>query len=586
MKNLKIPLSLLLLIFFFQLSIISLANGENENKKKSYSQFSNTNQLRTKYLIAKNRFKLLIQNDGVIADVLYFPNYSQYDQSSILYSAGFYLVGKNNNQIWANGVATASRINDYFPGKVGSNPGDSLNMIYVVNSNDPPFGSSWQEYKNAVLQGAEFYDGDGDGIYNPIDKNGNGKWDTNEDSPNQIGDATAWFVFNDGKPSLNRRFNSMIPLGIEIHQTAFAFSNPDSTLYNTIFFKYKLFNRGLVNNELDSVYFLFWADPDIGVNIEDDLMGSDIILNSVYCYNNIGNDIWYGNNQPAVGLTMLQGPVVYIPNETFIDNNSNGIFDNEIDLPLDTAIVNPGGHLRAKKYFGAKNQNVKSLFIYINSGPNNLNDPDKPVDVWRYAQGFRKDNVLIDPCSWTKGVVLNNPCNQINPKYIFSGNPITRTGWIDTTGSDLRMLISTGPFKLELNEPVEMWFAIVAGRGQTNLNSIPVLKQNITETLNYYKNNIKFEDKEILPAYFILYQNYPNPFNSGTTISFYLPISEFVTLKVYDILGREVTTLVSENLNAGYHSLKFDAGNFSSGVYFYKLQAGKYSETKKMLLSK
>ena len=63
-------------------------------------------------------------------------------------------------------------------------------MIYVVNSNDPPFGSSWQEYKNAVLQGAEFYDGDGDGIYNPIDKNGNGKRDTNEDSPNQIGDAT------------------------------------------------------------------------------------------------------------------------------------------------------------------------------------------------------------------------------------------------------------------------------------------------------------------------------------------------------------------------------------------------------------
>jgi hypothetical protein len=59
MKNLKIPLSLLLLIFFFQLSVVSLANGGNENKKKSYSQFSNTNQLRTKYLIAKNRFWVL-----------------------------------------------------------------------------------------------------------------------------------------------------------------------------------------------------------------------------------------------------------------------------------------------------------------------------------------------------------------------------------------------------------------------------------------------------------------------------------------------------------------------------------------------
>jgi hypothetical protein len=89
-----------------------------------------------------------------------------------------------------------------------------------------------------------------------------------------------------------------------------------------------------------------------------------------------------------------------------------------------------------------------------------------------------------------------------------------------------------------------------------------------------------------MPSTYLLQQNYPNPFNPSTTISFSIPTSEFVTLKVYDILGREVTTLVSENLNAGYHSLKFDAGNFSSGVYFYKLQAGKYSETKKMLLSK
>jgi len=89
-----------------------------------------------------------------------------------------------------------------------------------------------------------------------------------------------------------------------------------------------------------------------------------------------------------------------------------------------------------------------------------------------------------------------------------------------------------------------------------------------------------------MPSTYLLQQNYPNPFNPNTTISFSIPTSEFVTLKVYDVLGREIATLVNENLSAGSYSYNFDAKNLTSGVYLYKLQAGKYSETKKMLLSK
>jgi len=89
-----------------------------------------------------------------------------------------------------------------------------------------------------------------------------------------------------------------------------------------------------------------------------------------------------------------------------------------------------------------------------------------------------------------------------------------------------------------------------------------------------------------IPTSFNLSQNYPNPFNPSTTISFSIPTSEFVTLKVYDVLGRELATLVNENLSAGNYSYNFDASNLTSGVYLYKLQAGKYSETKKMILSK
>jgi len=77
---------------------------------------------------------------------------------------------------------------------------------------------------------------------------------------------------------------------------------------------------------------------------------------------------------------------------------------------------------------------------------------------------------------------------------------------------------------------------------------------------------------------------YPNPFNPTTTISYTLPTDELVMLKVYDILGREVTTLVNEVKQAGTYSVSFDASNLASGIYFYTISAGKFHLTKKMLL--
>ena len=86
------------------------------------------------------------------------------------------------------------------------------------------------------------------------------------------------------------------------------------------------------------------------------------------------------------------------------------------------------------------------------------------------------------------------------------------------------------------------------------------------------------------PKNFSLNQNYPNPFNPSTTIKFTLPNPEFVELKVYNILGKEVTTLVSNKLNQGNHTYQFDGKNLASGVYYYQLVAGVYREVKKMIL--
>jgi hypothetical protein len=88
------------------------------------------------------------------------------------------------------------------------------------------------------------------------------------------------------------------------------------------------------------------------------------------------------------------------------------------------------------------------------------------------------------------------------------------------------------------------------------------------------------------PTGYTLSQNYPNPFNPTTTIEFSLPQSAFVTLKVYDVLGQEVALLANETKAAGAYRATFDAHNIPSGTYFYSLQAGSYSEVKRMVILK
>ncbi len=89
-----------------------------------------------------------------------------------------------------------------------------------------------------------------------------------------------------------------------------------------------------------------------------------------------------------------------------------------------------------------------------------------------------------------------------------------------------------------------------------------------------------------IPGEYRLEQNYPNPFNPLTKISYSLPKAGDVKLIIFDIIGREAATLINGFIVAGNHSVDFDASNLSSGVYMYKIQAGDFTETKKMILIK
>jgi photosystem II stability/assembly factor-like uncharacterized protein len=131
----------------------------------------------------------------------------------------------------------------------------------------------------------------------------------------------------------------------------------------------------------------------------------------------------------------------------------------------------------------------------------------------------------------------------------------------------------------------------------TELNDYTYTDQNVTPGKYYYRlKQVDFDgtfeysnivEAEVVgPVDFSLNQNYPNPFNPSTVISFSIPVSDYVTIKIYDMLGNEVGVIVNEELPAGTHTAEFEIEGISSGTYFYRIQAGSYSDTKKMIFLK
>ena len=550
---------------------------------------------RPAYLLDINRLKLPFDNRGVLAEVSFNQNDTvglKFDESSVLFSGGFYLSGLNQGQVWTNGVAPASLIKDYLSGPVGSNPDDIKNSIYVIKASDPPFGDSWINYRYAVNLGADYYDGNNNGIYDPVDLNGNGEWDLNEDRPDLLGDVTAWCVYNDAVPSNQRFFNLVNPMGIEIQQTLFAIGNETNPVNNIIFIRYRIDNKGTVSSQFNSVYLGLWDDTDIGADsYNDDLVGSDTMLNMGYSYND-GNDGNYGTNPPSFSAQILGGPVVYIVGETFIDINGNNQYDEGIDTPLDTAIVNKGEILGREIFPGAKNSEETSFIHYINGDPM-MRDPANHIEARNLLLGRSVTGQLFDPCTLPFGNVFGIPCTEINSLFLYSGDPVTNMGWINTYPADQRILTNTGSFTLNQNEPVDIWVAYIVGRGNSALNSVTKTKEYAVGAKYFYDSNfsqlptgVKDESANPVVLNYKLSQNYPNPFNPTTRINYSINKKLLVSLKVFDILGREVATLVKEEKPVGNYTVEFDGAKLASGVYFYQIKAGSYIQTRKMILLK
>jgi hypothetical protein len=142
--------------------------------------------------------------------------------------------------------------------------------------------------------------------------------------------------------------------------------------------------------------------------------------------------------------------------------------------------------------------------------------------------------------------------------------------------------------------------ALTAGKINTlaikNQKSINGIAMNDTSVSFFVNGTVSVQPSSGVPTAYSLEQNYPNPFNPVTVIRYQLPATSQINLKIFDVLGREVTTLVNEQQSAGFHTVSFDASNLQSGVYLYRIQAHAIStvhgnndfffQTKRMILLK
>ncbi|MEO8209329.1 MAG: S8 family serine peptidase [bacterium] len=166
-------------------------------------------------------------------------------------------------------------------------------------------------------------------------------------------------------------------------------------------------------------------------------------------------------------------------------------------------------------------------------------------------------------------------------KYQSLSSGIGRQQAGGTTGTDASNIVGSGPYTIPANTEITVTFGLIAGANLADLQANCIaakLKFNTLLGLTNYNSQT--------PDNYSLSQNYPNPFNPTTNIKFGLTNAGFTSLKIYDALGREISNLVSENLQAGVYEVNWNASSFTSGVYFYKLESEGFSETKRMMLIK
>lgn len=269
--------------------------------------------------------------------------------------------------------------------------------------------------------------------------------------PSQVwGDQMLWSVYNDADPAYHTNMVTA-PLGLEIQQTAFAWNignNP--VINNLVFIRWLIINKS--SQSLDSAYIAVWSDPDLG-DSGDDYVGCDTTLSLGYCYNSQNIDSEYGTAPPAVGYDYLQGPIVPSPGDS--------------------------ARFLGKWIYGYKNLPMTS-FVYYNNNNSINGNPQTGPEVYNYMQSLWRDGSHM-----TYGGDGTNPNNPLT-NFMFTGDPEAGTGWFETSPSDKRFLMSTGPFTMAPGDSQEIYVGVYMARGSSNLNSATLLKQYAPQVKSFF----------------------------------------------------------------------------------------------------
>jgi ligand-binding sensor domain-containing protein len=344
---------------------------------------------------------------------------------------------------------------------------------------------------------------------------------------------------------------------VEPYVVCFAMSN--TTLYAVRMNTATMPTSAILNTE-DGMN---WTKVETGLIIQSLAVRDTIIfagtINGVFRSTNSGNSWMAINNglTDVVNTLAISGQYLYAGTYSGVFRSNN---DGASWTPINDGLIEP------------------YISTLISSGPN------------IYAGTFNSGIFIsrVDDTSWT---AINSGLTNLQIRSLIASDTNIFAG---TEGGGVFLSKNNGA----------SWNAINTGLTYFHVNSL-ALSDSYLFAGTYYGTDVgapadvgvwrclltdintsvsKTRDKN--PQDFVIQQNYPNPFNSTTTIEFSLPKNLAVSLKIYDVLGHEITTLVSEKLNSGSYMKTWNASNIPSGVYFYRLQAGPYMETKKLILLK
>jgi len=553
MKNLICALAILL----FNTSAFSQSAYRHRDSKEIdvnqiKSSYSNLGTLGTEYL-ERSFWNQLSYRD--------YLNGRQLNNTAIVYEQGLWMLGKINGE----NHASVTEWNTHFsPGPIINgqpamiyNPLDSARYtIYKINKGDDLNNPDYNNWPTDL--GA------------PVDNNG---------KPLIKGDQTLWTAFNAADSTTLNYWQWFQPnnylhlLPIEIQQLAFARAgnkkDNEDIFSNTIFFEYLIINKG--NSNIDSAFIGFWTDIDFyeaGLNPP----AVDTVAQVGYCW--VLSDTFY-NFPPqrapaAVGFTLIYGPSVPSVGQSSVFNGR--YLPDHKNLPL-------------ASFHGIDDDQTDFQ-------PYNM--AESIDDAWNMANGLQSD-----------GLPNIDPSNGDITKFQLSGDPISNTGWIYddyATGGGAGFVMFTGPFNLAPNDTQWIMIALTPALGNDRFESIKIMREKAMllrslpyDTLAFGTTPYKIDyvdttnlpdivESEIVPDQLSISQNFPNPFNPETTIIFGLPQQEHVSLKVFDILGREVSTLLDEVKDEGTYRIRFNSFGLASGIYIYRISTNNSSISRKMII--